>query len=87
MRLVMTLPTKRLSRNSSGKCSSAVETMPAMAGRAVVVRDHLGAEAEAVVRLAEARIVRAVEKLIQRPRMAIGREEIAVGIDSTCRTG
>ena len=52
-----------------------------MAGRAVVVRHHLRAEAEAVVRLAEAGIPGAAEQLIDRPAVAVARVEVAQRVE------
>ena len=51
------------------------------AGRAVRVVHDLRAEAEAVVRLAEARVVRAAEQQVGRLRVAIGREQVAERIE------
>ena len=50
-------------------------------GRAMVVGHHLGAEAEAVVRLAEAGIPRTPEKLIDRPAVAVARIEVAQRVE------
>ena len=55
--------------------------MPRDAGRAVVVRDHVGAKAEAVVRLAEAGIAGPPGAVIDRPAMAIGRIEVAQRVE------
>ncbi len=51
------------------------------AGRAVRVAHHLGAEAEAVVRLAEAGVVGAAEELVDGLRVAVGGEEVAQRIE------
>ena len=50
--------------------------------RAVVVREHLRRVAEAVVRLAEDGIKAAVDVLINRHRVAVGREKIAERIEA-----
>ena len=46
-------------------------------GAAVRVRDRRGRKAEAIVRLAKARIIRAAQELVDRRAMAVGAEEIA----------
>ena len=42
---------------------------------------HLGAEAEAVVRLAEARVVRPAEELVDRLGVAVARVEVAERVE------
>ena len=54
---------------------------PADPGRAVVVADHLGAEAEAVVGLAEARVIGPSQELIDRPAVAVARIKVAVRVE------
>ena len=51
------------------------------AGRAVVVGHHLGAEAEAVVRLAEAGVPGAAEELVDRPAVAVAGVEVAQRVE------
>ncbi len=51
------------------------------AGRAVVVGDHLGAEPQAVVRLAEAGVPGAPQELIDRPAVAVARVEVAQRVE------
>ena len=60
-----------------GKLVGRVEADAADPGRAVVVRDHIRAKPDAVVRLAETGIPRSPDELVNRPAMAIGRIEVA----------
>src|SRR5262245_24098834 len=46
------------------------------------MRHHLGTEAEAIVRLAEAGIIRTAQQLIGRPAMAIRRVKVAERIEA-----
>ena len=55
--------------------------MPAMPVEPCDVLHDLRAEAEAVVRLAEARVVRAAQEHVRGLRVAIGREQVAQRIE------
>ena len=50
-------------------------------GAAMVVRQHLRPEAQAVVRFAEAGVIGSLEKLIDRPAVAVARIEVAERIE------
>ncbi len=64
-----------------GELVGGVVADAADAGRAVVVGDHVGAEAQPVIRLAEAGVVGAAQQLIDRPAVAVARVQVAQRVE------